>query len=166
MRGRTLARSQALQLLFQAEALNESIECIVAGDYLISKGPLDPYAIRLASGAEAHRTEIDAWLRAVSENWALERMPGADRNLLRMAVYELRFGSVDDALDDAIVIDEAVELAKAYGTDDSASFVNGVLGRIARMDEEESLQTAGEFGDESPVQAAGESVHEELSHGL
>ena len=74
--------------------------------------------------------QIDAALRAVSENWALERMPGADRNLLRIAVYELRLAP--EKLDDAVIINEAVEIAKAYGTDESASFVNGVLGRIAR----------------------------------
>ena len=69
-------------------------------------------------------------LQRVSENWALSRMPGADRNLLRLAVYELRFSPSD--IDDAVVINEAVEIAKAYGTDDSSSFVNGVLGRVVR----------------------------------
>lgn len=62
------------------------------------------------------------------------RMPGADRNLLRIAVYEMRF-LTDEEVSDAIVINEAVELAKAYGTDQSASFVNGVLGKIARSEE-------------------------------
>ncbi len=61
-------------------------------------------------------------------------MPGADRNLLRIAVYEMRF-LTDEEVSDAIVINEAVELAKAYGTDQSASFVNGVLGKIARSEE-------------------------------
>ena len=79
-RGRTLARSQALQILFQAEALGVSVDSVLAGDFLISKGPLDPYAEELARGSYAHLMQIDAALRAVSENWALERMPGADRN--------------------------------------------------------------------------------------
>ena len=57
-------------------------------------------------------------------------MPGSDRNLLRLAVYELRFSP--ERVDDAVVINEAVEIAKAYGTDESASFVNGVLGRVVR----------------------------------
>ena len=61
-------------------------------------------------------------------------MPSADRNLLRIAVYEMRL-QTDDPIDDAVVINEAVEVAKAYGTDESARFVNGVLGRIARADE-------------------------------
>ena len=133
-RGRTLARSQALQLLFQAEALDQSVERVLEGDYLISKGPLDPFATDLARGCYANRTRIDAALRAVAQNWSLERMPGADRNLLRLATYELRF-EVVDKLDDAVVINEAVEIAKAYGTDESAKFVNGVLGKIARAAE-------------------------------
>lgn len=129
-RGRTLARSQALQLLFQAEIRHLSVDDVLAGDYLISKGPLAPYAAELARGCYAHVDEIDRGLRRVSENWALERMPGSDRNLLRLAVYELRFAP--DHVDDAVVINEAVEIAKAYGTDESASFVNGVLGRVVR----------------------------------
>lgn len=129
-RGRTLARSQALQIMFQAEALGVSVDSVLSGDYLISKGPLDPYAAELARGCYANRFRIDSALRAVSQNWALERMPGADRNLLRLAVYELRFSP--EKIDDAVVINEAVEIAKAYGTDESATFVNGVLGRISR----------------------------------
>lgn len=129
-RGRTLARSQALQLLFQAEILHRSVDEVLAGDYLLSKGPLAPYAAELARGCYDHIDEIDRGLRRVSENWALERMPGPDRNLLRLAVYELRFSP--EHVDDAVVINEAVEIAKAYGTDESASFVNGVLGRVVR----------------------------------
>ena len=131
-RGRTLARSQALQLLFQAEALDESIDRLLAGDYLISKGPLDPYAVEIARGCYENRARIDAALRSVSKNWSLDRMPGTDRNLLRLAVYEMRCSPADAGLTDAIVINEAVEVAKAYGTEESARFVNGVLGRIAR----------------------------------
>ncbi len=136
-RGRTLARSQALQILlalqilFQSEMRKVSVEDVLAGDYTLSKGPLAPYAIEIARGVSANRDRIDSALRAVSANWTLERMPGADRNLLRAAVYELYF-QVADTLDAAVVINEAVEIAKAYGTDESAGFVNGVLGRIVR----------------------------------
>ena len=133
-RGRTLARSQALQLLFQAEATDSPLEKVIEGDYLISKGPLDPYALELCRGAYDNIDRIDSALRSVAKNWTLERMPGADRNLLRIAVYEMRFLE-DEEVSDAIVINEAVEIAKAYGTDQSASFVNGVLGKIARAAE-------------------------------
>lgn len=131
-RGRTLARSQALQILFQAEALDMPVDDVLNGDYLISKGPLNPYAVELASGAYAHIDEIDSALCAVSKNWDLHRMPASDRNLLRIALYELRCSSGDDPIDTAVVINEAVEIAKAYGTDESSRFVNGILGRIAR----------------------------------
>lgn len=133
-RGRTLARSQALQLLFQAEATDSPLERVLEGDFLISKGPLEPYALELCRGAYEHIDRIDCALRAVAKNWDLMRMPGADRNLLRIAVYEMRF-LTDEEVSDAIVINEAVEIAKAYGTDQSASFVNGVLGKIARSEE-------------------------------
>ena len=108
---------------------------MLAGDYLLARAseeasPLVPYAAELARGCYAHIGEIDRGLARVSENWALDRMPGSDRNLLRLAVYELRFSP--EHVGDAVVINEAVEIAKAYGTDESASFVNGVLGRVVR----------------------------------
>ncbi len=133
-RGRTLARSQALQLLFQAEATDSPLERVLEGDFLISKGPLDPYALELCRGAYEHIDRIDCALRSVAKNWDLMRMPGADRNLLRIAVYEMRF-LTDEEVSDAIVINEAVELAKAYGTDQSASFVNGVLAHSLDYDD-------------------------------
>ena len=141
-RGRTLARSQALQILFQAEMRGERVDTVLAGDMMLSKGPLADYAIELARGVDANRERIDSALRAVSTNWALDRMPGADRNLLRLAVYELRF-LVEDPLSAGIVINEAVEVAKAYGTDESAGFVNGVLGRIEREQVLPSLMHSG-----------------------
>lgn len=131
-RGRTLARSQALQILFQAEALDKPVDEVLAGDYLLSKGPLNPYAEVLARGCYENLDRIDDVLHEVSDNWSLYRMPSADRNLLRIAVYEMRL-QTDDPIDDAVVINEAVEVAKAYGTDESSRFVNGVLGRIARQ---------------------------------
>ena len=134
-RGRTLARSQALQIIFQAEALDLSVDDVLAGDYLISKGPLDAYAIELARGCHDNIDRIDYALRSVSQNWSLYRMPGTDRNLLRLAVYEMCLLGDGSAVDDAVVINEAVEIAKAYGTDESARFVNGVLGRISRLEE-------------------------------
>lgn len=138
-RGRTLARSQALQILFQAEVRSVSVDEVLNGDCLLSKGPLDAYAVTLARGTYGNIDRIDSALRAVLANWKLDRLPGADRNLLRLALFELRF-QTDDPLDPAVVINEAVELAKAYGTDESAGFVNGVLGRLARESELPTLQ--------------------------
>ena len=123
-------------------SLGRSVEEVLAGDYLISKGPLDPYAAELARGVGENLERIDEALRSTSRNWALDRMPGADRNLLRLAVFEMSILE-DDRPDQAVVIDEAVEIAKAYGTDESARFVNGVLGRIARAGELPGLLSAG-----------------------
>jgi N utilization substance protein B len=126
--GRSLARSQALQLLFQAEANLRSVEEVLAGEYALSEGPLDEYARTLALGADARRHDLDAIISQRSTRWALGRMNAVDRNLLRLALYEML--DVDE-VDVAVTIDECVELAKAYGTDESSRFVNGLLGRVA-----------------------------------
>ncbi len=127
--GRTLARSQALQLLFQAEATHQDVASVLAGDYLLLEGPLDPHAENLALGADGLRAQIDTLIEAASNNWSVGRMPSTDRCLLRLAVFEmLEVASVPVE----VSIDEAVELAKAYGTDESSRFINGVLGNIAK----------------------------------
>lgn len=127
--GRTLARCQALQLLFQAEACGRSVADVLEGDYVLSEGPLDAYGERIARGADEHGDELDRVLSAATRNWSLTRMSAVDRNLLRLSLYEMLF--VDD-VDTAVSISECVELAKAFGsTDESSRFVNGVLGRIA-----------------------------------
>ncbi len=126
--GRTLARSQALQLLFQAEAVGRSVTEILSGPYALSKGPLDEYGERIALGADAMREELDAIISSSSTNWTIDRMPSVDRNLLRLAIYEML--EVDEVAV-AVSIDESVELAKAYGTDESPRFVNGLLGKVA-----------------------------------
>ncbi len=80
-------------------------------------------------GIEAKRAEVDASITAASSNWRIERMARVDRNLLRLGAWELLFRH-DVPL--AVVIDEAIELAKSYGTDESSSFVNGVLNQVGQ----------------------------------
>lgn len=127
--GRTLARCQALQLLFQAEATDRTVhEVLEGGDYALSEGPLDPFGEMLARGADDMRGDLDAVISATSSNWSVSRMPAVDRNLLRLALYEML--EVDEVAI-AVTIDESVELAKAFGSDESSRFVNGVLGRVA-----------------------------------
>ena len=126
--GRTLARSQALQLLFQAEANGRTVEDVLSGDYALSDGPLDPYAERLALGADAARHDLDLVISSRANAWSLSRMPAVDRNLLRLALYEML--DVEEVAV-PVTIDESVELAKIYGTDDSYRFVNGLLGRVS-----------------------------------
>lgn len=126
--GRTLARSQALQLLFQAEVNNRAVVDVLDGEYALSEGPLDDYARRLALGVDERRPDLDAVLAERSAGWSLSRMNAVDRNLLRIALYEML--DVEE-VDIAVSIDECVDLAKAYGTDESSRFVNGILGRVA-----------------------------------
>ncbi|MBR3328367.1 MAG: transcription antitermination factor NusB [Atopobiaceae bacterium] len=127
--GRTLARSQALQLLFQAEATDRTVAEVLNGAYALSdEAPLDDFARELALGADAGRETYDIIISRSSTNWTIDRMPMVDRNLLRMALFEML---EEDDVAVAVTIDEVVELAKAYGTDESPRFVNGLLGRIA-----------------------------------
>lgn len=129
LHGRTLARCQALQLLFQAEACDRPVADVLASDYVISDGPLDEYAEAVARGCGERILELDAVLAGAARNWAISRMSATDRNLLRISLYEILYV---DEVDKAVSIDECVELAKAFGgSDESSRFVNGVLGRIA-----------------------------------
>jgi N utilization substance protein B len=118
------ARERALSLAYECELRDADI------DALLDELPVapDPYAARLVQGVSAHHEEIDALLRKYSEHWALERMPVIDRALLRLGTFELAY--VED-VPTAVVITEAVELAKQYSTKDSGRFVNALLSRIA-----------------------------------
>ena len=118
------ARERALGLLYEAETKSLDPAAVVA-DLPV---PPDPYAEDLVRGVSAHHAEIDAVIRRFAHRWELERMPAVDRALLRLAVYEL--GHRPDVPRNA-TINEAVELAKQYSTEESGRFVNGMLSRIA-----------------------------------
>ena len=122
---RSEARERALLLLYEADAKGGEPRAVVAG---LPVAP-DPLASLLVEGVEDHRPEIDALLSDHARGWTLERMPVIDRTVLRIATYELL-----DRPDvpTAVVIDEAVELAKRFSTDDSGRFVNGMLAAIAK----------------------------------
>lgn len=126
--GRTLARSQALQLLFQAEASGRTVPEVLEGDYALEQGPLSDFGRQLAIGCDGVRHDLDAIIATRSKTWSINRMPSVDRNLLRLSLYEMIFV---DEVDIPVAINEVVELAKAYGTDESSRFINGVLGRVA-----------------------------------
>jgi len=87
-----------------------------------------PYAKKLLDGVQEKRQEIDQLISRYAENWRLERMSVIDRNILRLSVFELRF---QDDVPTSVAINEAVEIAKRYATDDSAPFINGVLDSMA-----------------------------------
>jgi N utilization substance protein B len=88
------------------------------------------YAQELVRGTVDHRGEIDALIRAQADNWRLERMPAVDRNILRLAVYEMLF---EKDVPKLVVLDEAIELAKKFGSEQSGRFVNGLLDGLLKQ---------------------------------
>ena len=139
---RSRARRQAVQILYQREITAESAASILeARSFNPEEGEPTEFCRALLEGVEEHQTAIDEALADVSEHWAVSRMPMVDRSILRLAVYEILY--VDD-IPDSVSINEAVEMAKVYGGDDSSKFVNGVLGRVAevrRESEEDGADT-------------------------
>ncbi|MDO4183339.1 MAG: transcription antitermination factor NusB [Coriobacteriia bacterium] len=129
---RTAARRAALQVLYSSELVGApAAQLIDEGRFLEDEDALSAYAIDLAKGTAANQGEIDAYLKDASDNWSLDRMPVVDRCLLRMAVYEMIYV---DKVPLSVSINEAVDLAKEFGGEDESSrFVNGVLGRIAKV---------------------------------
>lgn len=123
---RTEARERALALLYEADAKRVEPAAVLAA---LPVRP-DPLAALLVTGVADHLERIDALVGGHAQGWTLERMPVIDRTVLRLGTYELL---ERDDVPTAVVLDEAVELAKRYGgTDDSGRFVNGVLAAIAR----------------------------------
>jgi len=125
---RSHCREWALQLLYQAEfAGHRDGEVVRFWRYFQVGEKVPAYLSALVAGVAAHQEELDALIRQYSEHWRLERMVAVDRNLLRLALYELLHHPEVPA---KVVINEAVELAKRYGTELSGAFVNGLLDRI------------------------------------
>jgi transcription antitermination protein NusB len=118
------ARERALALLYEAEAKGES------GADVLDAQPIavEEYAADLVAGVADHQVELDALISKLAKGWVIGRMPAVDRNLLRMACYELVHRP---DVPPNVIINEAVELAKRYSTDDSGRFVNGVLAAVA-----------------------------------
>lgn len=128
---RRRARELALQLLYQNDLAGTAPEEMFARteEYILARPEVQEYAARLVSGTLARRAELDDVLSERSEHWRLGRMPAVDRNLLRLALYELLF---EPETPPPVVINEAVEIAKKFSTPSSGSFVNGVLDGIRR----------------------------------
>ncbi len=122
---RTDAREQVLILLYESEQRGESVADVAA----THSGMLEGMTREIALGVETERASIDGEIRELSRGWTLERMAAIDRAILRIGIYELRHRADTPV---AVVIDEAVELAKRFSTDDSGRFVNGVLAASSR----------------------------------
>jgi N utilization substance protein B len=131
---RTKARKRALDILFSADVRGDDVSVTLAAE--AKRAASEPareaswlYAREVVDGIIDHHDEIDELITTHSRDWRLERMPAVDRALLRIGVWEILF---NDDVPTAGAIDEAVELAKEFSTDDSGAFVHGVLARVSR----------------------------------
>ncbi|GAA1693427.1 hypothetical protein GCM10009808_08190 [Microbacterium sediminicola] len=136
MSARTKARKRALDMLFQSDVRGEELSLVLAAE--AQRAATEPareaswlYAREIIDGVIDNRDAIDARIVDTAKDWSLARMPAVDRALLRIGTWEIVY---NDDIPAAVAIDEAVELAKEYSTDESAPFVHGVLARIARGD--------------------------------
>lgn len=128
---RRQSREIALQILFQQEYAPQ----ISSGDMLAlfdekKEEPIMKYAEEIVRGVQAHKVAIDQKIQDASRHWKIERMGGVDRNILRLGVFEIFHAQ--DPIEHKIAINEAIEVAKIFGSQESASFVNGLLDQIVR----------------------------------
>ena len=130
---RRKAREYALQLLFQLDIRKEKPGITLFKRFWTEYDPDDEvreFTEEIVKGTFKNLKTIDAKILASAKNWSLDRMASVDRNVLRMAAYEILY-RMDIPL--SVTINEAIELAKKYGTDDSGAFVNGILDNVARI---------------------------------
>lgn len=129
MSSRRRSREMAVQVLYQVDMAQSDIGEALRLFCKHFKAPesIRDFAIELVNGAHEHREEIDTLIRRFSENWRLERMPTVDRNILRLAIFELLYRP---DIPTKVSINEAVDIGKKYGSEDSGSFINGILDRI------------------------------------
>ena len=130
MGARTKARKRALDVLFECELRDAPLGSTLDDRRDDPDLPLNPYTIRLVEGVAEHRERIDELLQTYAEGWSLDRMPAVDRNLLRLAVYEIWYA---DVVPDSVAISEAVRLASELSTEESPAFVNGLLARLVEL---------------------------------
>jgi N utilization substance protein B len=134
MSARSKARKRALDALYEADIRGMAAAEVLAAtrDRRVDEGQaaMNAYVAELVEGVTAHQAYIDELLGSYSMGWTLDRMPAVDRAILRIGTYELLWR---DDVPDAVAISEAVQLAQELSTDESSSFVNGLLGRILEL---------------------------------
>lgn len=123
---RRMAREKALQALFQIDM--SDIDPKEAIEHALEEVPSDPYLEGLVFGVLEHQEEIDQLITAQLEKWSLERLANVDRSVLRIAIFEMKYCSEEVPVN--VILDEAIEIAKLYGDDQSSRFINGVLANI------------------------------------
>ncbi len=139
---RRKAREYALQMLFQIDLTDASPQLVF--DQFWSNQEAEPdereFAERLVQGVVAQRRELDRYIVGAADNWRVERMATVDRNILRVAIHELLD---DEQTPPPVIIDEAIAVAKRFGSGESGSFINGVLDSIRRQMDKERLDGTG-----------------------
>jgi N utilization substance protein B len=132
---RSKARKRALDVLYGADVRGEAINASLLAEE--NRQLADPqrassweYAKEIVEGVAAHGDEIDEMIETYSQGWTIERMPAVDRAIIRIGIWEILF---NPSVPDNVAISEAVESATVLSTEDSAGFVNGLLGRIAQI---------------------------------
>ncbi|NDZ80288.1 MULTISPECIES: transcription antitermination factor NusB [unclassified Streptomyces] len=132
MAARNTARKRAFQILFEADQRAASVQTVLADWIRLARTddrqpPVSEYTMELVEGYAEHADRIDDLIATYAVGWTLDRMPVVDRNIIRLSTYELVWV---DGTPDAVVMDEAVQLAKEFSTDESPAFINGLLGRF------------------------------------
>ena len=129
MAARSKARKRALDVLFESEVRDVSPVSTLEERVVAAEPPVNDYTVELVHGVVAHLAQLDELVTTYATGWTLERMPGVDRNALRIGIYEILYV---EGVPDAVAISEAMSLARDLSTDESPGFVNGVLGNIVR----------------------------------
>lgn len=124
---RRKARRRAVEVLYESEVRAISVDDVIARRRAQPEPPINEFTQSLARSIDERRARIDELLDTYAIGWTLERMPVVDRNILRMGAYELLW---DDGIPDGVAIAEAVGVAKELSTDDSPSFISGLLSRL------------------------------------
>ena len=160
MGSRRRSREMAVQVLYQVDMARGDISEALGTFCQHFEAPesIRNFAIELVDGAYKHRAEIDDMISRFSEHWRLERMPTVDRNILRLAVFELMYRP---DIPIKVSINEAVDLGKKFGSEDSGSFINGILDRI-RLHLEEKEPGNKVFGVNTGAKGKVESPAENL----
>jgi N utilization substance protein B len=124
------ARNRALDVLFEAEQRSASAFDVLKSRREQTDQIVNPYTLEIVEGVVSHQVAIDEFLETYSQGWTLERMPSVDRIILRIGTWELLY---NDDIPDGVAVSEAVALAKTLSTDESPSFINGLLGRLQQL---------------------------------
>ena len=130
MSARGKARNRALDVLFEAEQRSVSAFDVLKSRREQTDQIVNPYTLEIVEGVVSHQVAIDEFLETYSQGWTLERMPSVDRIILRIGTWELLY---NDDVPDGVAVSEAVALAKVLSTDESPSFINGLLGRLQQL---------------------------------